>query len=108
MNLIYIVEDDSNKWDNLRKYWNLTTTELIHSKHSNVVFTDKRIDGVVIASPTKTHEQFIMKALDSGKYVLCEKPVTEFIHQTKKCLEKAIAVGKPLLAAFNRYISSSI
>lgn len=102
MDLLYIVEDDSSKWDNLRKYWNLTSTRLLHSKDSDTVFRDEKVIGVVVASPTKTHEEFIMRALDTGKYVLCEKPITEFMYQTKRCLEKAAAVGKPLLAAFNR------
>ncbi len=34
------------------------------------------IDGVLIASPTATHEHLVTLALERGKHVLCEKPLT--------------------------------
>lgn len=39
------------------------------------ILNDKNIDGVVIATPTKTHFPLAQKALVSGKDVLIEKPL---------------------------------
>jgi myo-inositol 2-dehydrogenase/D-chiro-inositol 1-dehydrogenase/scyllo-inositol 2-dehydrogenase (NAD+) len=37
--------------------------------------TDDAIDGIVIASPTFTHAEIAVAALEAGKHVLCEKPL---------------------------------
>lgn len=42
----------------------------------NMVIRDKKIDAVVIATPTATHYQLVKACLLSGKHVLCEKPLT--------------------------------
>jgi myo-inositol 2-dehydrogenase/D-chiro-inositol 1-dehydrogenase len=34
------------------------------------------VDVVLIASPTATHDELVMDALERGKHVLCEKPLT--------------------------------
>ncbi|KZX21773.1 Gfo/Idh/MocA family protein [Rathayibacter tanaceti] len=40
------------------------------------VIADPRIDAVVITTPTRTHESIALSALEHGKHVLVEKPVT--------------------------------
>ena len=39
------------------------------------VLADRRVDGLVVASPTPTHVPLARAALDAGKHVLCEKPL---------------------------------
>ena len=39
------------------------------------VLADKSVQAVVIAVPTKYHEDYILKSLKAGKAVLCEKPI---------------------------------
>ena len=36
------------------------------------VFTDSKIDGVIIGTPTDTHEALCIRALEANKHVLCE------------------------------------
>jgi myo-inositol 2-dehydrogenase/D-chiro-inositol 1-dehydrogenase len=43
---------------------------------------------VVVASPTRTHENIVSKALDHKKAVFCEKPVAENYDKTKALYEK--------------------
>jgi predicted dehydrogenase len=40
------------------------------------VFSDGRVDAVVIATPTATHHALVKAALEAGKHVLVEKPIT--------------------------------
>jgi predicted dehydrogenase len=44
---------------------------------ADVAFSDPRVDGVVIATPTSTHAELVRAALESGKHVLVEKPLTD-------------------------------
>ena len=38
---------------------------------------DEKVHGVVIATITSSHEELVMKSLNAGKAVFCEKPVAE-------------------------------
>ncbi len=49
---------------------------------------DKDIDYVLIATPEHWHYQMIMDALDAGKNVYVEKPMTHSIEQAKSVVEK--------------------
>src|SRR5262245_53890082 len=40
------------------------------------VLADKEIDAVVIATPVSTHHKMAKAALNAGKHVLVEKPLT--------------------------------
>jgi predicted dehydrogenase len=55
------------------------------------------VDAVVIATPVSSHFELAMAALDAGKHVLVEKPMTTTSEQAKRLVEKAAAVGKTLM-----------
>lgn len=48
-----------------------------------------RVDAVYIATPHVTHYDLAKKALNAGKHVLCEKPITLTESQTKELFEIA-------------------
>lgn len=47
------------------------------------------VDIVYVAVPNSLHYDFVMRALDAGKNVLCEKPMADNAGQTKAMMEKA-------------------
>ena len=53
------------------------------------IFTDPKIDAVIVATPVRTHFDLAMQALKSGKHVLVEKPLTETFEQGERLLEEA-------------------
>lgn len=59
----------------------------------------KRVDAVYIASPHLTHYDYISKALDEGKHVLCEKPMVLTSKQAEELYIKALDGGNVLLEA---------
>lgn len=61
----------------------ITTTDI------NKVINDPKIDGIVIATPTKTHFPIAEKALKNGKDVLIEKPMTMTVNEAKLLVDLA-------------------
>lgn len=45
------------------------------------MLNDPEVDLVDLCSPPYTHEEYTVKALEAGKYVVCEKPVTGYFGQ---------------------------
>ena len=63
----------------------------------NDMFYDDNVDVIYITSPHNTHIDFIMKALENGKHILCEKSITLNSDELEKALKKAD--GKNLVLA---------
>ncbi|MCF2148974.1 Gfo/Idh/MocA family oxidoreductase [Desmonostoc muscorum LEGE 12446] len=53
------------------------------------IFTDPKIDAVAIATPVSTHFQLALAALQAGKHVLVEKPMTTTSEQAMRLIEEA-------------------
>jgi predicted dehydrogenase len=57
---------------------------------------NKDIDYVLIATPEHWHFQMAMDALDAGKHVYVEKPMTQNVAQAHQIVAKVKATGKKL------------
>lgn len=60
------------------------------------------VDAVLIASPTNTHVDLILKAAAAGKPILCEKPIDVDIDRVEACREALREYDIPLQLGFNR------
>ena len=71
----------SRRWP-LISHWVRTTTHLEDILRSDV-------DGVVIATPVRTHYQLAREALLHGKHVLVEKPLTASVTEAEELVALA-------------------
>jgi predicted dehydrogenase len=53
------------------------------------LLTDSGVDAVVIATPVSTHFDLAMQALNAGKHVFLEKPMTTSVEQAERLLDYA-------------------
>ena len=53
------------------------------------IFADEKIQGLVICTPTQSHAPLIKKALDTGKHVFCEKPLSDNADEIKGLIDMA-------------------
>ncbi|MCP4384336.1 MAG: Gfo/Idh/MocA family oxidoreductase, partial [Hyphomicrobiales bacterium] len=65
------------------------------------------VDAVLIASPTNTHVDLILRAAAAGKPILCEKPIDVDIAKVEQCRQKLKAFDVPLQLGFNRRFDPS-
>lgn len=61
------------------------------------------VDAIVVASPDRFHAETVLAAIELGKPVLCEKPLTDELAAAKAILEAEIARGERVVqVAFMR------
>jgi len=61
------------------------------------VLTDPAVDAVVVATPTSTHYSLAKAALEAGKHVLVEKPITRDVAQAEELCRVAQTVSRVLM-----------
>lgn len=66
-----------------------------HTDKIQTVLNDASIDILDICSPTPTHHNILLDCIDSGKHIICEKPLTD-------SLEKSIDIYEKLKTKTNR------
>ena len=66
------------------------------------VVNDPAIDAVLVCSPTPTHADIAIAAMQAGKHVFCEKPVDLTIEKIQRTAEVAKETGRKLQIGFNR------
>ncbi len=66
------------------------------------LLADEAVDLVTIATPNDVHEELVIKALEAGKNVICEKPVTLDIYSLARMTGCADGYGKLFTVHQNR------
>lgn len=61
----------------------------------------KDIDAVVVCTPPHVHAEISIAAMESGKHVLCEKPLTRTLDEAAALVDTARKTGRILKCGFN-------
>lgn len=59
------------------------------------VLDNKDVDYVIIATPEHQHEPMALDALDAGKAIYCEKPLTHTLEEARAVVKKQQETGLP-------------
>lgn len=89
---------DEKKLQNLGKAFNLDDSALF-TKYDDFVNSD--MDIVMIATPIQLHTEQTVKALESGKHVLCEQTVAYTIEECEQVFNAVKKSGKQYMMAEN-------
>lgn len=68
----------------------------------DAVLADDSVDVVLVATPNDVHKEIAIKALQAGKHVICEKPVTIHSADLLEIVEAAKQAGKIFTVHQNR------
>lgn len=66
------------------------------------VLADKNVDIVVIATPNDDHKELVIRSLEAGKSVVCEKPVEMSVASLDEMIEAANRTGSFFTVHQNR------
>ena len=64
------------------------------------LISDKTIDVVHVCTPNKSHSFITIDSLESGKHVMCEKPMAKTYEEGKAMVEAAKRTGKKLTIGY--------
>jgi UDP-N-acetylglucosamine 3-dehydrogenase len=64
------------------------------------VYSNPEIDAISICTPTITHAECGLRAIEAGKHVLVEKPMTNTLEEAEKLIEAAYEQGVKLTVGF--------
>lgn len=73
----------------------------------DAVLTRPDVNAVIIASPTNTHVDFILRSVEAGKAVLCEKPLALEIAEAQICIDRVGDRAAIVQLGFNRRFDPS-
>ncbi len=73
---------------------------LVYANYLDVC-QDHTIDIIHVCTPNDSHAEITIAALESGKHVMCEKPMAKTAVDAKRMLEVAKRTGKKLTIGYN-------
>jgi predicted dehydrogenase len=71
-----------------------------YSTDLEAVLARKDVDAVVITTSSKSHGPLIIKALEAGKHVLVQKPMTASVEESRAAVALAKKTGRKLMVSF--------
>ncbi len=70
-------------------------------------FANPAISAVYVATPPGVHAEFVCRAADAGKHVLCEKPLAANVAQAAQIVEACRRNSVLLMTAYRKYFEPS-
>jgi myo-inositol 2-dehydrogenase / D-chiro-inositol 1-dehydrogenase len=71
------------------------------------ILADRALEAVLIASSTDTHLDLLVRAVEAGKAVLCEKPIDLDLAKVDACWARIKDRGATIMVGFNRRFDPS-
>jgi predicted dehydrogenase len=94
--LFGVASRSSEKADEYANYWGIPN----HYSSYEEILSDPEIDVIYNSLPNSLHAEWSNKAMQMGKHVLCEKPITTNIQDIDVIIETAKTTGMVITEAF--------
>lgn len=94
--LIAVASRDQNKADAYAREWDI---ERAYGSY-DALLADPDVEAVYISLPNTMHCEWSIRAVEAGKHVLCEKPMTRHTADVERAFDAAELSGRLLSEAF--------
>jgi D-xylose 1-dehydrogenase (NADP+, D-xylono-1,5-lactone-forming) len=96
VDLVAVASRDQKRAESYARKWKI---ERAHGTYEGLL-EDPGVDAVYISLPNTMHVEWSIAALDAGKHVLCEKPLTRHPEEAKAAFDAADRAKRILMEAF--------
>jgi predicted dehydrogenase len=97
VHVVALCDSDAGKTDVVAQRYGV---KKIYYRYEDLL-DDPAVDVVDVCTPSHHHHEVVMKAVEAGKDVICEKPLALNAEQVKDIVAKVKKKGRKLLVAFN-------
>ena len=94
--LVGVVSGDVRKREKWRKQYNLKAENLYDYENFDMIKSSRDIDIVYIVLPNSMHADFVIRAAQAGKHVICEKPMATNLEDCHKMIDACKKAGVKL------------
>jgi xylose dehydrogenase (NAD/NADP) len=94
--LIAVASRDAGRAERYAAEWGI---ERAYGSY-DALFEDPDVEAVYISLPNTMHCEWSIRAVESGKHVLCEKPMSRHAHEVEAAFAAAERAGRLLMEAF--------
>ncbi|MDX6567851.1 MAG: D-xylose 1-dehydrogenase D-xylono,5-lactone-forming, partial [Gaiellales bacterium] len=94
--LVAVASRDQARAEEYAKTWEI---ERAYGSY-DALLADAEIEAVYISLPNTMHCEWSIKALEAGKHVLCEKPLSRHPEEVEAAFDAADRTGRLLSEAF--------
>ncbi|MFW9830237.1 MAG: Gfo/Idh/MocA family oxidoreductase [Candidatus Thorarchaeota archaeon] len=101
--LVAIAERDTERGKAFSKKY-----DTIHYASADELFRRNDIDAVTICTPTVTHADLALQAIEAGKHLLLEKPMTETLQQAQRVIDAAKSAKVSVMVGFVERFNPSV
>jgi predicted dehydrogenase len=95
--VVAISDTDENRRQEMTNKFGVRNTYADYRR----LLDDKSIDVVYVVLPHYLHHRVVIDALDSGKHVICEKPMSISVLEADEMISKARLCGRKLFISLN-------
>src|SRR6476659_9974653 len=96
VDVVAVGSRDLGRAEEFARTWNIPRAYGTYDE----LLADSEVEAVYIPLPNTMHVEWSIRALETGKHVLCEKPFSRHVDDVERAFAAAEATGKVLSEAF--------
>lgn len=85
------------------KKYNIPEANIYNYKNFDTIINNKDIDIVYVVLPNSMHAEYVIRAAQAGKHVICEKPMANSVEDCQKMINACNKAGKKLSIGYRLY-----
>ena len=97
---VALVSGDAVKAKKVALQYGIAEKNIYNYQNFDSIKNNPEIDAVYIVLPNALHEEYVIRAANAGKHVLCEKPMTTSSKAAKNMIDACTKAGKKLMIAY--------
>lgn len=98
-----IVTGTPSKEQDWAKKYNIPAGNIYNYKNFDTIASNKDIDIIYVVLPNSMHAEYVIRAAQAGKHVICEKPMANSVEECQMMINACNTAGKKLSIGYRLY-----